>query len=284
MHQIYKSSDGERQVEERYREFLKRWPVPSEQIRIPTRHGETFVVASGPSDAPPLVLLHGGASNSTIWMGDVAAYAQCFRVYCVDVIGEPGLSAPSRPALASDAYANWLTDVLNGLAVQRASFAGVSLGGWLALDFAIRCPERVERLAVLCPGGVGRQKLGIVFETMILRAFGKWGKRKLTHRVLGRPPADPPPAVRAFIEFFALIHANFRPRMVKLPVFSDAALRSVKAPLLAIVGGRDVLLDSGETKRRLEENALNAKVMLLPQAGHLIPGQTPKLLEFLKSA
>jgi pimeloyl-ACP methyl ester carboxylesterase len=74
------------------------------------------------------------------------------------MIGEPGLSAPSRPRLASDAYALWLDDVLHELGVARASLVGVSLGGWLALDYATRRPERVERLALLCPGGVGKQR------------------------------------------------------------------------------------------------------------------------------
>jgi pimeloyl-ACP methyl ester carboxylesterase len=71
----------------------------------------------------------------------VTAFARCFRVYCIDMIGEPGLSAPVRPALASDAHAVWLDDVLNHLAVTRVSILGASLGGWLALDYTIRHPE-----------------------------------------------------------------------------------------------------------------------------------------------
>lgn len=73
------------------------------------------------------------------------------------MIGEAGLSAPSRPPLASDAYALWLDDLLRSLGLDRVSIVGVSLGGWLALDYATRRPERIERLAVLCPAGVGRQ-------------------------------------------------------------------------------------------------------------------------------
>jgi pimeloyl-ACP methyl ester carboxylesterase len=105
MKAIYKSSEGERLVRERYQAFLKYWPVPNEQIHVPAQQGSTFVVISGPRDAPPLLLLHGGAANSAMWMGGVAAFARSFRVYCVDMIGEPGLSVPARPSLASDAYA-----------------------------------------------------------------------------------------------------------------------------------------------------------------------------------
>ncbi|HXJ16106.1 MAG TPA: alpha/beta hydrolase [Candidatus Polarisedimenticolia bacterium] len=279
---IYKSVEGERFVRERYKAFLRRWPVPNQQIVVPTSQGETFVIVSGLDDAPALLLLHGGAANSAMWMGEVTAFAHFFRVYCIDMIGEPGLSAPARPALASDAHAAWLDDVLNHLGVARASILGVSLGGWLALDYAIRRPARVERVAVLCPGGIGRQKVGIVFATLLSRIFGRRGKRWLMERILGRAPVDPPPPVKAFLDFGALIHRHFRPRMVKLH-FSDRALASVRVPLLAIVGARDVLFDSAQTKRRLETLVNGAQVVYLPEAGHMIAGQTARVLEFMSS-
>src|SRR5690606_15033670 len=89
---IYTSQAGARAVEETYRRLLAGWPVPAEHLRVPTREGETFVVASGPPDAPPLVLLHGSGSNASMWAPDVAAWSERFRVYAVDVIGEPGRS------------------------------------------------------------------------------------------------------------------------------------------------------------------------------------------------
>ncbi len=151
---IYKSEAGERLVQERYLRFLSHWPVPNQQLRVPTREGETFIVACGDEKAPPLLLLHGAGINSAMWMGDVALWAAHFRVYAVDVIGEPGFSAPSRPPLSSEAYTLWLDDVMQALSLARTSIVGVSLGGWLAADYATRRPERVESLVVLCPGGV----------------------------------------------------------------------------------------------------------------------------------
>src|SRR3977135_1981018 len=115
MSKIYKSDDGERAVRERYLKFLKHWPVSNQQLRVPTRQGETFVVACGEEQAPPLLLLHGSGGNAAMWMGDIAAWAAHFRVYAVDMIGEAGLSAPARPALDSDAHALWLDDVMDGL-------------------------------------------------------------------------------------------------------------------------------------------------------------------------
>ena len=143
----YKSDEGARAVRERYLEILKRWPVPNEQLRVPTRHGETFVIACGEKTEPPLVLLHGSAGNSAMWMGDVRAWAEHYRVYSIDVIGEAGLSAPTRPPLASEEYALWLDDLLKALSISQTSIVGVSLGGWLALDYGTRRPQRVARLA-----------------------------------------------------------------------------------------------------------------------------------------
>lgn len=281
MTSIYKTAEGERAVRDRYLEILKHWPVENRQLRLPTRQGETFVVACGDESAPPLLLFHGGVANSAMWMGDVAAWAPHFRVYAVDLIGEAGLSAPSRPKLASEAYAFWLDDVMQGLGLERASVVGVSLGGWLALDYATRRPGRVESLVVLCPGGVGRQKIGIVFKTIPLRMMGAWGTRKARELVLGRTPANPSPALQFFMKFIALIHRSFRPRMVKMPVFSDEALQRLSMPVITILGGKDVLLDSEETKERLKRNVPRVEVRYLPEAGHLIAGQTGAILEFL---
>jgi pimeloyl-ACP methyl ester carboxylesterase len=281
MPNLYTSSDCERAIRERYLEFLKRWPVPNHQLRVPTREGETFVIACGDEQAPPLLLLHGSLANSLTWMADVVAWAPHFRIYAVDVIGEPGLSAPARPPLDSDAYALWLDDVLAGLQLARASIAGVSLGGWLALDFATRRPERVESLALLCPGGIGRQQVSFPFKALGLAMLGPWGKRKLREMILGRAPAKLPPAIKKFSEFMALIQQSFRPRKVKLPIFSDEALERLTMPVLAIVGGCDVLLDSGETRRRLALHVPHAEVRYLPEARHFIPGQTATILEFL---
>jgi pimeloyl-ACP methyl ester carboxylesterase len=262
----------------RYRDILRRWPVANERLFVPTRQGETFVVACGDPHAPPLILLHGALANSAVWMGDVADWARDFRLYAVDVIGEPGLSAPSRPPLDSDAHAGWLDDILAGLSLEKASLVGTSLGGWIALDYATRRPERVQSLALMCPGGVGRQKMGVLFKVLPLMLLGF--KREARALVLG--PGAMGEIPQEFADFLDLIHRNFRARVTKLPVFGDEALRRLSMPVFAIVGGCDALFDSADTKRRLE--AVGAKVVLLPQAGHLITGQGDAIHAFLREA
>jgi pimeloyl-ACP methyl ester carboxylesterase len=281
MSSVYKSAAGERAVRERYLEILKFWPAPNRQMRVPTREGKTFIVVCGPEGARPLVLFHGSVANSAMWMADVAQWSQHFRIFAVDMIGDAGLSAPSRPRFDSEAHALWLDDVLQALSLTSASMAGVSLGGWLALDYAIRRPARLDSLALLCPGGVGRVNIGTLCKLFPLQLLGAWGKRKAAEIVLGSGIAKPSPAAQKFMEFVQLIHNNFRPRRVKLPVFSDHALAGLNMPVLAILGGQDVLIDSEETRRRLERNVPQAEIRYLPEAGHFIPPQTAPILDFL---
>jgi len=280
---IYRTESGRAAVKQRYREILRLWPVPSQHLTVPTREGDTFVVACGPPDAPPLLLLHGSASNSAMWMGDVADWARDFRVYAVDLIGDPGLSAPSRPPLSSEAYAHWLDDVLDSLAAPRVSIVGISLGGWLALDYAIRRPARVDRLALLCPSGVGRQKWGVLIAALLLKPFGRGGLRTTMRLVAGGVPPATTEHAREFADFLMLIHTHFRPRREPVPIFGDELLGRLDQPMLAIVGGRDRLLDSAGTVRRLERLVPHATVRLLPGAGHVLLGQSKPVLAFMRS-
>lgn len=282
MNRAFKTEAGMQAVHAAYREILAAWPVPHDELRLPTRQGETFVVACGPKHAPPVLALHGAQANAAAYMFDATVWSGHFRVYAVDMIGESGFSAPARPPLDSDAYALWLDDVMNGLGIERAALVGVSLGGWLALDYATRRPDRVERLALMCPAGIGRQK-NFLLKAAPLLLLGPWGPRKIREMVFGKAPLDPPPIVRRFSDFMALIGRHARPRIIRIPHFSDEALQRLTMPVLAIMGGRDVLLDLHEAKVRLEKNVPHADIRFLPEARHYIPGQSQAMLDFLRA-
>ncbi|UFS99306.1 alpha/beta fold hydrolase [Nocardia huaxiensis] len=279
MSTIYKSEAGAQAVRQHYREMLRHWPVPAEERHIPTREGDTFVLISGPQDAPPLVLLHGSGANSTNWMGDIASWARHFRTYSVDIVGEPGGSAPSRPTLGTDAIALWLDDVLAGLGISETALVGMSLGGWHALDYAIRRPGRITRLALLCPGGVGRQRYGWLFKALLMRLTGRDHLRRTTQLVTGLDAEHLEP----ILDEVVLTFTHFKPRTERLPIFSDARLRTLAMPVLVLVGGRDVMLDSAETARRITESVPDATVELLPEVGHAVLGQTETVEKFLRS-
>ncbi|PPK65643.1 alpha/beta fold hydrolase [Actinokineospora auranticolor] len=276
---IYKSEAGQREILRRYEQTLAHWPVPASRVRVPTREGETFVLVSGPEDAPPLLLLHGSGSNAAMWRGDVAAWSAHFRVHAVDMIGEPGLSSPARPPLDSPAHALWLDNVLDHLGLDRTAITGTSLGGWLALDYATRRPERVDRLALLCPGGLGRQKVGFLFKALLYKPFGRWGMNRSLKAVAGVDVRETPEVA----DYLALIFTHFQPRRDRLPVFPDESLRRLTMPVLVIVGAHDAMFDSHDTARRTRGAVPHAEVRILPDVAHSIIGQTEPILEFLRS-
>lgn len=280
MTSLYRSEAARLDIASGYRAILDSWPVARTEHRIPTREGETFVVECGPAEAPPLFLFHGSVGNAAMWMGHVARLAADYRCFAVDMIGEPGLSAPSRPPLDGEAHALWLDDVFAGLCVERAALAGMSLGGWLALDHAIRRPERVAALALVVPAGIGRQK-NLLAKAFPLLFLGAWGKRKLREMVFGPQPADPPPEAQAFHDFMTRVMNGFRARIVRIPIASDEELAALAMPVLAILAGRDVLVDGPETRDRMARLVPDAEIDFRPDARHYIPDTTPTIADFL---
>lgn len=267
---IYKSEEGRRAVLALYGEILARWPVPCEQLRLKTSGGETFVLACGAPGAPPLVLLQGSGANAAMWRGEIAALAASYRIYAVDVLGEPGFSAPVRPPLESDAYARWLGDVFDGLGLASAALAGVSLGGCLALDFATRAPDRVSQLVLINPGGIGRQRASLLWKILPLLFLGEWGRKRAFVIATGIRPGTAqrfdPEAGRLAI----VIGRHFRRRRVRLPRFSDDRLQRLSMPVVAVLGARDAMLDAKETRRRLAACVPSADIRWLAETGHVV--------------
>ena len=283
MASIWKTAAGGEAVRARYAQFLAYWPQPCAQRRIATSQGETFVMESGKDGAPAVVFLHGSASNSVVWMRDAATLGDRCKVYAVDMIGEPGLSAESRPPLASGAYAPWLDEVLAGLGVSHAALVGISLGGWLALEYATTHPQKASALVLLCPGGVGQHRNVLLWAAPLL-ALGPWGRARFM-QIVGapKPSGEATPAMQAFAAFNAQIHKDFIVRRERLPRFSDAALQRLTMPVMAILGGRDAFIDSPGTRARLAANAPHADIRWLPEASHFLMGHTAEIDAFLRA-
>jgi len=274
---IYKSDSGQQAIETFYRNVLLKWPVANEQRIIPTCQGETFVLACGPADAPPVIPLHGSGTNSFVWFCDVVEWTKTNRVYAVDLIGEPGLSAPSRPPLRSDAFAAWLDDVWTGLGIAEASIVGVSLGGWVALDYAVRRPSRVTSLSLLSPAGIGARKGLFMLKAMLLLMLGKVGVSKALTAAAGKKPAPSSPVT----QYMKLIFENFRPRGEAPPIIGDAELQALPMPVQVIVGANDAMLHAQQTRDRVSRLLPHAELAFLEDAGHMLPPQTARVAAFL---
>jgi 3-oxoadipate enol-lactonase len=103
----------------------------------------------GPDDAPVLVLSNSIGSTSAMWDPQMAALADRFRVVRYETRGHAGAPVPDGP-YALDDLGGDVVALLDRLGVERAHFAGLSLGGMTGMWLGINAPERIDRLALLC--------------------------------------------------------------------------------------------------------------------------------------
>lgn len=273
---VFKSPDGERRVMDLYNRMLAQWPVAHELLEIPTRHGKTFVIASGNHDADRLILLHGAGSNSLMWMDDIEQYSKHFRVYAVDLIGEAGKSSANRPAWDGPAYEEWLADIYDGLHIARATIIGISQGGWTALKFATARPERIDRLVLICPGGIIPDNMLFVMYALTLSIIGSRGIRRIVQMLFGDQPVP-----ESVLETMTMTMSHFRHRFEIPPRYSDEDLAALTMPTHLIGGTKDVLRDSAKIAERLRRLVPQLSVDLISGGGHAINDTTSSILPFL---
>lgn len=81
--------------------------------------------------------------------------------------------------------------------------------------------------------------------------------------------------------FTGLVFKHFNPRRVRIPRFSDEVLLRLQMPVMLVVGGRDVMLDSRGSAALLRRNVPNADIRFLPEARHVLPDQSAAIGAFL---
>jgi pimeloyl-ACP methyl ester carboxylesterase len=276
---LFRSEAGKNRILSFYDAVLMTWPVKYETIIIPTRHGNTFIIASGNKDKQPLILLHGAASNATSWIGDIEKLSQYFRVYSVDIIGDPGKSDPNRPLYNGFGYAEWLFDVINGLEIKKTSIAGISQGGWVAIRFATCYPASVDKLILLSPAGVVPTNFSFLLKAIFYTSFGKAGTRKL-NRIVFNNQIIHPDALR----FMDLIMEHFNARIEREYLFSDQELKKLDMPVLMIGGKLDVIRSCNKIASRLQKNILKSETIIIPDTGHVLINLSDKMIPFLLEA
>ena len=114
------------------------------------RYAEAGVDTGG----PVVVLVHGMASRAAQWEQVMAVLGNRFHVIAPDLLGH-GKSAKPRGDYSLGAHACGVRDLLSALGHDRVTLVGHSLGGGIAMQFCYQFPERVERLALICSGGLG---------------------------------------------------------------------------------------------------------------------------------
>lgn len=274
---IYKSNAGREEIMALYNKVLAQWPLPYTHINIPTRYGNTFVIASGDASAPPLVLLHGTASNSATWLGDVIEYGQHFQVYAVDIPGEPGKSAPGRFSWDGSTFNEWLDDVLNGLGLEKVILGGMSLGAWATIKYALYKPHQIDKAILIVPSGVCHPRLSFVVRMLILSLFGEWGRNRMKQFIF--KGAEFPEELD---QFLTLVGRHFNYRMGSPPLFTDEELQRLSIPVLFLAGEQDVLLNTPKTAERLQKLVPDLTVKIFEDDGHATINTASLVVSFLK--
>ena len=103
----------------------------------------------GPGDGPPLLLGPSLGTSTAMWEDNVAALAEHHRVIRYDHRGQGESPVPEGPYEIADLGRDVIA-LLDRLGIERASIAGVSLGGMIALWMGANAPERVDRVIAAC--------------------------------------------------------------------------------------------------------------------------------------
>ena len=119
-------------------------------------HAVSYGEAGAAPERPVVLLVHGIASRAQQWERVMAELGDTAHVVAPDLLGH-GSSAKPRGDYSLGAHANGLRDLLAALGHDRVTVVGHSLGGGIAMQFAYQFPERVERLALIGAGGLGRE-------------------------------------------------------------------------------------------------------------------------------
>jgi len=257
---------------------------------IPVPGGKLFYEERG--SGPPVVLIHGGMLDHRMWDPQVDALSRAHRVIRYDVAGHGQSPAPDS------AWKNYehLGLLMDALKVERADLAGLSLGGRVAIDFAIARPERVRSLILLDPGlpgfpFTGRDWGARSSERYRARMAGDAGKVAdlfLRAWLAGphRTPAQVEPAVWSKALEMAVPNALKQTEAGELEPPAVGRLGEIRAPVLLIEGELDCE-DIHLITALIERRVAGARRVVLPGVAHMPNLERPAevnrlMLDFLR--
>jgi 2-hydroxymuconate-semialdehyde hydrolase len=166
--------------------------VPVERQTVSAGTIQTAYLIAGSGE--PVLLLHGASAAGITWYPVIGPLSAHFCVIAPDIVGHGESDKPSAP-YDRPYYRAWLADFLDVLGVQKAHFIGHSLGGAIALQFALDHPARVDRLVLVDSAALGDGvPLSVVLAMLFYnlfpsRATGLWLTRYAVHSVHSIDPA-----------------------------------------------------------------------------------------------
>jgi 4,5:9,10-diseco-3-hydroxy-5,9,17-trioxoandrosta-1(10),2-diene-4-oate hydrolase len=249
-----------------------------------------------------VILIHGLGASADIWRYNVEALAEQHRVYVPDVIGF-GRSDKPGPSFSPFDYTPFLDDFLNILNIERASLVGQSLGGAIALHYALQFPQKVSKLVLVDSAGLGKE----VIWTLRLMSLPLVGElvshpsRKGVELFFKFAVRDPALVTKDFVDLYYNFFSQpgfqkFLLKIVRSIINVAGAREEVLAPLmdnlykitqpaLIIWGEKDRVLPLKHAYRG-KEKLPNAELKIIEGCGHIPFFERPEefnklILEFL---
>ncbi|WLH27745.1 MULTISPECIES: alpha/beta fold hydrolase [Pseudomonas] len=210
----------------------------------------------------PVVLLHGGLSNSDYWGNQVKALAAKHTVISIDSRGHGRSSRDDKP-YGYDLMADDVVAVLDHLKIPRADIVGWSDGAIIGIDLALRHPDRIGKVFAFA---ANTQTSGVkdaveknpTFAAFIERAGKEYAKLSPT-----------PKEYDAFVEQISHMWAS-------QPNWTDAQLQSIKTPILIADGDHDEAIKREHTEY-MAATIPSAGLLILPNTSHFAFLQDPAL-------
>lgn len=262
---------------------------------------ELRYLRAGDEDDPPVLLLHGGIVDAAhlSWGSAIGPLAAEREVYALDLLGYGRSDVPSGPyptARHTDVVASFL-DVVG---LETVDVVGTSLGGGVALDLALRDPERVNRLVLAAAFGLGTE-LPNGLATSVLSRIGLLNRagialarrsRGLAERSLDGVVTDvedlPPALVDAFFEELQRPNAGVAYRRWRKAevgwgnwnTYYYTRLDELDAPALFVHGEDDDVFPD-RWSMRAADAAPEGRVEVLEDCAHWVPRDAPDRFEAL---
>lgn len=247
-------------------------------------------------DGRPIVLGHSFLCSGAMWAPQVEPLAAAgYRVINVDARGH-GESGPVGSDFTIYDMVGDILAVLDDLGVERAVWAGLSIGGMVALRAALTAPERVEAL-ILLDTDAGPESASKRFKYSVLGVLARTiGVGPVTPQVLPLMFGSTtrrlrPDLVEEWRERFAGVHVPSILRMLGALKRRDdlvPRLPEITVPALVVVGVEDVSLPPVHS-RVLAQGLPDSKLVEIPGSGHLSALEQPEavteaMLEFLRDS
>lgn len=232
-------------------------------------------------DGLSLVLIHGFTLDTRMWDDQFEEFAQQYRVVRYDV---RGFGKSALPTEESYSHVDDLKALLNHLEIVQAHILGLSMGGSIAINFALSQPEMTRKLIVVDAGPEGSMSdKGLRSLDPILARAGAAGGKAANEVWLDHPlfkPARENPAVGARLaqivgENSGWHWVNSNPlRPMDPPVIPR--LNEIKAPVLIIMGEHDESYIH-ESAAIMRHGLREPQLVVLPNVGHMSNMEAPQL-------